>query len=224
MPPVSVFPASQHQLSSEVRERLERLETSQLSDCLDRMAAAAGIHLLSGAKASMIGTAVTVKTRPGDNLAVHVGLELATAGSVLVIDGGGVCDNALLGDVLATYAHKRGLSGVVVDGAVRDRDALLDMALPVYARTTTPRGPYRSGPGTVHGAVCLGGTVVSDGDVVVGDADGVVIVPAAALPDVLDAAEEVQRAEARHRKAILANAWDRNWIRSHIEPALPRTE
>jgi regulator of RNase E activity RraA len=110
-------------------------------------------------------------------------------GRVLVVDAGGATDRAILGEIMVAQLRAVGAAGVVVDGAVRDRAGLQDLGVPVYAAGVTHCGPYRSGPGEIHGPVSIGGTVVCDGDVIVGDDDGVVVVRAAEAESVCLRAE-----------------------------------
>jgi regulator of RNase E activity RraA len=107
---------------------------------------------------------------------------------VLVVDGGGALDRAVLGEIMARYAAARGLAALVVDGAVRDVEGLAGGALPVFARGVNHLGPYKDGPGEIGGPVHAGGTVVRAGDVVVGDADGVVVIPRAYAAKIADEA------------------------------------
>ena len=147
--------------------------TPHLSDNLDRLAGTTGLKRFHRGR-KLVGTAFTVKTRPGDNLPIYHALPLLQPGHVLVIDGGGATNNAVVGDLMMTYIIQRGCVGVVVDGAVRDAQAFLDADFPCYARATSHRGPYKSGPGVLNVPVAIAGQVVNPGDIVVGDEDGLV--------------------------------------------------
>jgi regulator of RNase E activity RraA len=104
---------------------------------------------------------------------------MAQPGDIIVVDGGGALDAALIGDIMTSYAVSRQVGGFVIEGAVRDTEELAARDLPVYARGISPRGPTREGPGEINVAVSIDGTVVQPGDIVVGDADGLVFVPPA---------------------------------------------
>lgn len=160
----------------------------------------------------MAGPALTVRTRPGDNLVVHKALDLARPDEILVIDAGGEVVNAILGELMCHYAASRGIAGLVVDGAVRDKAAISDGPIPVFARGVSHRGPYKSGPGEIHGPVSLGGVAVHDGDIIVGDDDGVVVVPRARAEAIIAAAEALAVREQEQREAIGRGEWDRSWI------------
>ncbi|MGH3368028.1 MAG: methyltransferase [Nocardioidaceae bacterium] len=127
--------------------------------------------------ASCVGPALPVYTRGGDNLAVHQALEIAHPGDVLVVNGQGDTTHALFGGLMAARARHLGLAGIVIDGAVRDVDAIAEFGLPVYARASTPAGPYKHGPAEIGVPIACGGVVCAPGDIVCGDGDGVAIVP-----------------------------------------------
>ncbi len=209
-------------LTDELTTRYRSIPVATLSDGLERRAGAVGVHPVGGCLSglggkSMVGPALTVRTRPGDNLAVHMALDLARPGDVLVVDGRGEVVNALVGALMTRYAFVRGLAGVVIDGAVRDRSSLSTGPLPVFARGVSHLGPYKSGPGEIHGTISVGGVAVSDGDVVVGDEDGIAIVPRARATEALSRAEELVTREALQRRDIDAGKWDRSWIEKTAE-------
>lgn len=164
----------------------------------------------------MVGTALTVRTRPGDNLAVHQALELARPGDVLIIDARGEVVNAILGELMSAYAASRGIVGIVVDGAIRDWAAISAGPIPVFSRGVSHMGPYKNGPGAIHGDVTVGGCVVRDGDLVIGDADGIVIVAPHQLEQALISAESIVVAETGQRDAIARGEWDRSWLKSAV--------
>lgn len=137
--------------------------------------------------AALAGPAFTVRCTPGDNLGIHVGVTRAPAGSVLVVDVGEVADRGYWGEVLTTAAEARGLAGLVIDGGVRDVAALRSHGFPVFSSTVALRGASKALPGATGDPVAVGGVEVSAGDWVVGDADGVVVVPGGQLDEVLAA-------------------------------------
>jgi 4-hydroxy-4-methyl-2-oxoglutarate aldolase len=144
------------------------------------------------------GLATTVRCRPGDNLMLHKALELAAAGDIVVVDTCGNRTSAVFGELMGKTAVARQLGGLVVDGAVRDVQPLTSMRFPVYSRTVCPGGCDKDGPGEINIPICCGGVVVNSGDVVVGDRDGLAVVPAAHADEVLElVAKVVQRERAR---------------------------
>ncbi len=198
-------------------DRLKEVSTPSISDSLERTPGAPGLLPVGNCLASLkgkplVGRAFTVRTRAGDNLAVHKGLDLAEPGDVLVIDAGGFVQNAILGELMSSYAHIKKLAGIVVDGAIRDSAAISAGPIPVFARGVSHLGPYKSGPGELHGPVSIGGYVVNDGDVVVADADGVVFIAKDRIEEATAAAEAVIAKEKGQREAIREDRWDRSWV------------
>lgn len=139
------------------------------------------------AGAGVVGTALPVRTAAGDNLPLHLALEQAAAGEVLVVDAGGA-PHGYWGEVLTVAAQQRGVLGLVIDGGVRDTAQLERLGFPVWSSWVALRGTTKLDVGTVGEPLTLGAAPVSRGDLVVGDADGVVVVPADRVPDVLTAA------------------------------------
>lgn len=161
------------QIDAELLAAYRGVQSSIISDCMERAYGTIGIRPYHRA-GHMAGTAVTVKTRPGDNLALNEALKLARPGDVIVVDGGGDVSQALAGEIMVTQALSLGLAGFVIDGAIRDLGAIKVMDFPCYARDVCHRGPYKNGPGAINVPVCVGGLIVNPGDLVVGDDDGVI--------------------------------------------------
>ncbi|RDE07677.1 RraA family protein [Pelagibacterium lacus] len=193
-------------------ERLAKLPVANISDVMARLPAGGPRLRPYHASGILAGTAYTVRTRPGDNLMIHKALNMAAPGDVLVIDGGGDLSNALLGEMMLSYAEYRGLAGVVVNGSVRDVAHIRAHAFPVYAAGVTHRGPYKDGPGEVNVPVAIDGMVINPGDAIIGDDDGVVCVPYDMVAKVLPAAEEKQRAEVAQLARIKDGTVDRTWV------------
>jgi len=186
-------------LPTDLVARLSAMPTAVVADALDRLGVAQGIRpVWHGAR--LCGSARTVWTRSGDNKLVHEALDLAEPGEVLVVNGGGDTSRALVGELMATRAQRRGLAGFVIDGAIRDRAGFERMAFPAFARGVSPAGPYKNGPGHLGRPVAIGGVVVAPGDLLVGDDDGVVVVPAPDVPAVCLRAEEILEIEENKRR------------------------
>jgi 4-hydroxy-4-methyl-2-oxoglutarate aldolase len=150
--------------------------------------------------ARLAARAFPVRCAPGDNLAIHVGVTEAPAGSALVVDASDVPELGYWGEVLTTGAEARSLKGLVIDGGVRDVDALEQHGFPVFSALIALPGATKVAGGSVGGGATVGGVDVRDGDWVVGDADGVVVVPRGALAEVLTAA----RARADKERGLFA--------------------
>lgn len=182
----------------DVVRRLGAIPAANIGDAQERIGVASGLSpVWAGAK--LAGPAYTVWTRPGDNLYIHKALDDAQPGDVIVINGGGDESRALIGDLIGIRAKSLGIAGFVIDGAVRDADALAECGLPVFARSVTPAGPYKFGPGRLQLPVAIAGVVVAPGDFVVADADGVVVVRRDDVEQVLVEAERIEANEIEKR-------------------------
>ena len=186
--------------------------TAQLSDSMDRLYAASPELRPMHRGGVLAGPAFTVKTAPGDNLLVHKAIDMAKAGDVIVVDGGGFSDQALIGGIMARWAARRGVAGIVVWGAIRDSEEIRDEAFPVYARAITHRGPYKDGPGEINVPIAVAGMPVHPGDIVVGDADGLVAIPQEIAERVLASAKGILEKETKSMKEIVAGTVDRGWV------------
>ncbi len=158
------------------------------------------------------GSALTVRVRPGDNLFLHKALDIAQAGDIVVCNGGGAIDNALLGEMMGRYAASRGIAGIVIDGAIRDQDGLRDLDIPVYARAVTPNGPWKSGPGEVGYPIAAGGLSIASGDLVVADDDGIIVIPRVEAQDIIEKAKAHAEVEKQWAQQISTRTWPRGWV------------
>lgn len=158
----------------------------------------------------LLGTAFTVRARPGCNLMLHRALDMAEPGDVVIVEDQGDQTNALTGENMMMWAHRRGLAGVVIDGAVRDLESIGKLAFPVYAKGINPRGPHKSGPGEINVPINCGGVVVHPGDIIVGDQDGIVVISPRDAQTVLAKARKKLEKEIATRVAIEAGTWDRS--------------
>jgi regulator of RNase E activity RraA len=134
---------------------------------------------------------------------------------VLVIDGAGDITQALMGDIMSSYAESLGVQGLVIDGAIRDVGALRQRDFPVYARGVTHRGPYKNGPGEINVPVTIGRMVVNPGDIIVGDEDGVLAIAPEDVEAVIAGARRQGEKEANALKAIAEGRFDRAWVLPH---------
>ena len=164
-----------------------------------------GLGRIAG-RAEFCGPAVTVWTKPGDILFMLKMPDLTQPGDVVAVDGGGRPDAAILGDILAGAVARRGVVGVVVDGAVRDIEGIDEIGLPTFARNAHPATGSNEGPGAINVPVQVGGVVVRPGDVVRGDASGVVVVPREHLDAVIAMTRTVQQRETAWRQALADGA------------------
>jgi regulator of RNase E activity RraA len=189
-----------------------KLPVANVSDAMSRLTAAGPLLRPMHASGGMAGVALTVRTRPGDNLMLHKAIDMAVPGDVIVCDAGGDLTNALMGELMLAYAVKRGVAGFVLNGAIRDLDAFREVNLPTYAAGVTHRGPYKDGPGEINTPISLDGMVIEPGDIVIGDSDGVLCVPLAGAEEILKKTEAKQAAETAQMAAIHAGTNDRSWV------------
>ena len=175
--------------------------TAVLSDNLDRLAGLDGLRPFHR-KGHLLGPARTVRTRPGDNMFIHKMLDLVQPGDVVVVAGEGDLSRALVGEIMKTIAEKRGVAGFGLDGAIRDSAAFAASDFPCFARGVNHRGPYKDGPGALDVPVAISGNVVSPGDIVVGDEDGVVTFSPAIADDLAVAVRKQLAKEAEIMASI----------------------
>ena len=188
------------------------LPASNIGDTMSRMDGTSGLTPFHKPGVQLLGIALTVRVRAGDNLMIHKALQLGAPGDVLVIDGGGAVDRALFGDIMKNVAKMRGFAGIVIDGAIRDVGAYRTDDFPCYARGVCHRGPYKDGPGEINVPVSIGGMVAHPGDIVVGDDDGVLFIPPAEAQAIAKAARAKFAAEEATFAAIRDRKYDDRWI------------
>jgi 4-hydroxy-4-methyl-2-oxoglutarate aldolase len=161
---------------------------------------------------SFAAPAVTVDCGPRDNLGLFVAIEVAEPGDVIMLATGAYEGTSVLGDHVAAMARNKGVVALVTDGLVRDVEGLLQVGLPVYCRGVSPNSPYKSGPCEVGTSITLGGVTVVSGDLVVGDRDGVVVVPQARIDEVAAALQAVHAKEHEMGAAIEAGLTTPDWV------------
>ena len=189
-------------LSAALVARFQGLGAANLADAMGRFNwMDSGIVARSGLP--LCGLAVTVRARPADNLMVHKTLELAEPGDIVVVNTCGNTGNAVFGELMATSAAAKGIGGIVVDGAIRDVEAITRLKLPAYSRAVCPGGCDKDGWGEVNVPISCGGTVVMPGDIVVGDADGIAVVPRGEAEAGLERVAQLRETE-RKRLAEIA--------------------
>lgn len=199
-------------VSTEWVEKFRTLPVANVSDVMSRMTAGGAPLRPFYTGPRMVGAAVTVKARPGDNLMVHKALDTAEPGDIVVVDAGGDLSNAIIGELMVAHAAQRGLGGIVIFGAIRDSEELLGGSFPVFAAGVTHRGPYKDGPGEVNVPIAINGMVIEPGDLICGDADGLLSVPLASVETVFEAASRKHVAETKQMENIKLGKNDRTWV------------
>jgi regulator of RNase E activity RraA len=198
---------------------LGTFESPEISDLMNRLyTMVPAIKPVTAPHLQILGPALTVKVFPGDNLMVHKALDVAEPGDVVVVDASSSSLTAVLGDLVSTKARHRGIAGFVVDGLIRDLPGIRALGdFPVFARGVTPTGPLHRGPGEIGYAICAGGIVVHAGDVLVGDANGVVVIPRDIADDLLVRLTAKREAEAAYTAAVARGDFNNDWVDATLE-------
>lgn len=158
----------------------------------------------------IVGAAFPLRTQPGDNLTLHAAMKLARPGDVLVVDAGDYTEQGSFGDVMATSAQSLGLAGLVTNGGVRDAAAIRDIGFPIFSRAISIKGTVKATLGPIAQPIVLGGVTVHPGDLILGDDDGLVVVPLDEVEAVLAASRARLEKEERLRADLLTGktTWD----------------
>lgn len=192
--------------------KFKTIPVANVSDVMWRMTAGGPNLRPMHAGGVLAGPAFTVKTRPGDNLMVHKALLMAQPGDVVVVDAGGDLTNAIIGELMTTAAELKGLAGIVIHGAIRDLGAISQRSFPVYASGVTHRGPYKNGPGEINVSISLNGMVITPGDLILGDQDGLLCIGRSDVESVYLAAHAKNLLEEKMLADIQAGSLDTAWV------------
>lgn len=206
-------------VSLQLAQQFLKVPVANVSDCMSRMTAGGSRIRPMHDGTPMAGPALTIKTRPGDNLMIHKALKLAKPGDIIVVDAGGDLTNALIGEIMVGEAKLRGLGGIVINGAVRDSAVLRKDNFPIFAAGVTHRGPYKDGPGEINVPIAIDGMVIEPGDLVIGDDDGLLCVPYDQVESILAAAHGKQEIEAKMVADIASGTYDAAWIDAALKRA-----
>jgi regulator of RNase E activity RraA len=198
---------------AEAVQALSAFDTPAISDQMNRLYTMVPAIRAVTPVDRVIGPACPVKVYPGDNLMVHKSLDIARPGDVVVVDTSASSLTAVLGDLVSTKARHRGIAGFVVDGLIRDLPAIRALGdFPVFARGVTPIGPLHRGPGEVGYPISAGGIVVRAGDVIVGDPNGVVVVPRDILEELVERLESRSAVEAAYTAGVARGEFSNEWV------------
>jgi regulator of RNase E activity RraA len=210
-----------HHRPRQVSDKLIRaffdIPVANVSDCMMRITSG-GPRLRPMHKSGRLaGPALTVKTRPGDNLMIHKALDMAAPGDIIVVDAGGDLTNSLFGEIMLNYAITRKIGGIVLNGAIRDAKDIAASSLPVYAAGVTHRGPYKDGPGEINVPIAIDGMVIHPGDLIIGDFDGFLCIKIDDADQVLQAALEKLKQEQITMANIAAGVHDTSWVDARLK-------
>lgn len=206
-------------LSPDVIAAAAKFQPAILADVAGRRGSMHGRIAALAPTMRCAGSAITVEVRPGDNLMIHAAMALAKPGDVLVVDGKADQTCALMGEIMISSCRKLGLAGVVVDGAMRDSLELREIGFPVFSFGTNPNGPTKNIGGRINHPVSVGGVMVSPGDFITADADGVVVVEKWKIASLLPLAEKKVADEAKRIAAIAEGATSAPWLDAALRAA-----
>ena len=207
-------------VSPEIVQKASKFAASILADVAGRRGTVDGrIRALSHAT-RLAGPAFTIEIRPGDNLMIHAAMAMARPGDILVVDGKADRNCALMGSIMLNACKKLGLGGVVLDAAHRDTEELLALGFPVYSLGSNPNGPTKYVPGRINWPISCGGVAISPGDLVVGDADGVVVIEREKAEAMLGlAAQKVADEQQRIADIISGKGIRPKWLEGALRAA-----
>ena len=203
-------------VDAELAAKFRELPVANVSDSMNRMTGGGARLRPMHAGGPLSGPAVTVRTRPGDNLLIHMALDIAEPGDVVVVDAGGDLTNAVFGELMLAIAIQKKLGGIVIDGAIRDYAAIRAGDFPVYAAGVTHRGPFKDGPGEVNVPIAIDGMTIEPGDLIVGDDDGLLAVPFDGAEEIYEVADRKRADELVKARHNAAGTSDRSRIRDKL--------
>lgn len=202
-PPGFRILAAPPRLSADLLAGYRGLASSNVADAMGRFGFMdPGMRSRSGL--ALCGLAVTVQCRPADNLMVHKALQVATMGDVVVVSTCGNTTSAVFGELMCHTAAAAKLGGIVVDGAIRDVEGITRLGMPAFSRSVCPGSCDKDGPGEINVPISCGGTVVCPGDIVVGDADGIAVVPRERAAAILELVGQLMDREKKRIAEIAA--------------------
>ena len=199
--------------AKELVEAFRGIPVANIDDNMGRIAAVDASIFPLNPNAKILGTAFTVNAPAGDNLLFHKALDMAQPGDVIVLANKGSLSRSLCGEIMSTYAKSRGLAGIIIDGCVRDSAVLREFDSPVYAKGVTPNGPDKNGPGEMNFPVSFAGIIINPGDIIVGDADGLLVIRPEDAEELGKKAKAWHESEEKQMEGILTKGeWIRPWV------------
>lgn len=206
-----IFPSTRN-VPQRIIEEYHNFPSSIVSDCMEKLFAMDDAIRPFHPKPKIVGHALTIHCPPGDNLVIQKAIEMAEPGDVLVMNAGGTTTQAPVGEIIVRNCIRKGIVGLIIDGAVRDTDILPTLPIPVYAKGVTHRGCYKNGPGEINVPIACGGIIVRPGDLVIGDSDGIMVVPYEEAENLLPNLRETFQNEQTIIEKITNNTIDRSWV------------
>lgn len=199
----------------EIIEAFKKLPAANVADTMSRLCALSSEIKLVGSPVEpiMVGPALTVKVRPGDNLMLHQALNMAQEGDIIVVSNEGDRSQSLMGEIMAAFAkYTKKVGGIVLDAPIRDYKEISEMDFHLYCTGSTPGGPFKEGPGEVNVPISIGNIAIMPGDIILGDTDGVIVIPQKYAKEVLEASIEYSKTDAAKVVAAKNGTANRNWV------------
>jgi RraA family protein len=206
-------------VSPQLAEAAGKFQAAILADVNGRRGSVHGRVQPLNRNMKVFGPAVTVEAHIGDNLAIHAAMAVAKPGDVIVVDGKGDITCALLGEIMAAQAQASGIAGILIDAAVRDSHELAAGTFPIFAAGLNPCGPTKDCAGLVNKTISFGGTTVRPGDLIVGDADGIVVIAKEDVERLLPLAQKKVDSEAARIAAIKKGDGRPQWLDKALRQA-----
>ncbi|GAF23076.1 LOW QUALITY PROTEIN: dimethylmenaquinone methyltransferase family protein [Bacillus sp. JCM 19047] len=200
--------------------RFREYPSANVSDCMERLYSMNAYIKPFGKQKRLLGQALTVKASIADNMLFHQALLMAQLGDVIVVEAGRDMNHSICGDIMYSIAKSKNIAGFVVDGCIRDVDYLQQEDFPVFAAGVTGRGPYKNGPGEVNVDISCGGQVVHPGDIILGDEDGIVVIPPLEAEGILAKVETLIKNENESMEIIQSGNWKESTLAKNIEKTL----
>ena len=205
--------------SKEIMEKLAELPAANVADGINRNCAMhPRIRLMSNPSRPIVcGPALTVKSRAGDNLMIHKALNMAQEGDIIVVSNEGDETRALSGELMMTFMTcTKKAAGIIFDGPIRDIDAISKMDTFIYATGTTPGGPYKEGPGEVNTPIACGEVMVYPGDIIIADADGIIVIPRKDAQEAYEKGKQIYDNEVKKLEGARTGTQDRSWVEKKL--------
>lgn len=202
---ITVTPVERRAEQSQIQE-ISQFPVALIGDVVQRMGMIAAAIRPRTTIRPLAGSIYPIQCREGDNLAIHRALDEVQEGDVLVINAQGDINRAVFGGLLGAGCIARGVAGVVIDGSTRDVDEFNEIGLPVYSRGVSPAGPYKFGPGSVGAPVACGNVVCNPGDVIIGDSDGLIVLPAESLTEIIRLVKNQAEYEVDLKNGLVGSA------------------
>ncbi len=195
-------------------EQIAKFSTFAVSNISDAMLRTTGTDHLRPfhRNGRLIGRALTVKSAPADNLMVHKAIRMAQPGDVIVVETGGHMRHAVIGELMSAAAGLKGVTGFVIDGAIRDSAVLAEKDFGVFARGISHRGPFREGPGEINVPISIDGMVTLPGDLIIGDHDGVIAIRPKDLDQIAEQVRAIEEKEKNLLQQMADGTLDSRWI------------